>query len=244
MWPNVTGANSLRLSLSSQSLGDGELMTKTGPITNWPVVHGFVFLLALLCTNAVSWPWDWLAQWSPLIAYLVIVGCIPSLRRSITWLRIGRITLATSAATLALIVVVTTVLFVIPQARFPREFEQVLPFRTVFGIFISGALFVAINATVQEMVFRGVLFDSLESIWGRWAAILVSAFVFGITHLSATKLRSWSAILGVGYASLAMDFGVAVGFLRAWSGGLALPIFAHVAADATIAYRAIQAGTV
>src|SRR5215213_9429236 len=113
------------------SLGGGELMTKTDPMTNWPVVHGFVFLLTLLCANAVPWPWDWLAQWSPLIAYLVIVGCIPSLRRSIGWLRMGRITPATSAVTLVVIGVVITVLFLIPQARFPREFEQVLPFRTV-----------------------------------------------------------------------------------------------------------------
>ena len=215
-------------------------MTRTNPITNWPVVHGFVFLLALLCTNAVPWPWPWLAQWSPLIAYLVIVGCIPSLRCSIGWLRIGRITLATSAVTLAVIAAVIPVLFLIPQARIPREFEQVLPFRTVCGAFISGALFALLNATVQEMGFRGVIFDSLESIWGRWAAILVSAFVFGIAHLHAMQ----STILGVGFASLAMDFGVALGFLRAWSGGLALPIAVHVAADATIAYRAIHVGTV
>jgi membrane protease YdiL (CAAX protease family) len=217
-------------------------MTRTDPITNWPVVHGFIFLLALLCTNAVPWPWDWLAQWSPLIAYLVIVGCVPSLRCSIGWLRIGRITLATSGATLALIAVVMTVLFLIPQARFPREFEQVLPCQTVFGVLISGVLFAVINATVQELVWRGVLFDSLESISGRWGAILVSAFVFGITHLPATKFLGVG--FGVGFASLAMDFGVALGFLRAWSGGLALPIIAHVAADATIAYRAIHSGTV
>jgi membrane protease YdiL (CAAX protease family) len=97
-----------------------------------------------------------------------------------------------------------------------------------------------INATVQELVFRGVLFDSLESIWGRWGAILVTAFVFGIIHLRVMKFD----ILGVGFASLALYFGVALGFLRAWSGGLALPIAVHVAADATIAFRAIHVGTV
>jgi membrane protease YdiL (CAAX protease family) len=215
-------------------------MTKTEPITNWPVVHGFVYLLALLSANAVPWAWPWLAQWSSFILYVVIVGCIPSLRRSIGWLRVGRITLRTSAVTLVIIGVVIAVLFLIPQARFPREFEQVLPCRTVFGVFISGVLFAVINATVQELVFRGVLFTSLESIWGRWVAILVSGFVFGITHLAAVK----SSMLGVGFASLAMDFGVALGFLRAWSGGLALPIAVHVAADATIVHRAMHIGTV
>lgn len=217
-------------------------MTRTEPITNLPVVHGFVFLLAFLCTDAVPWPWDWLAQWSPLIAYLVIVGCIPSLRCSIGWLRIGRLTLANSAVTLAVIAVVITIIFVIPQARFPRGFEQVLPFRTVFGAFISSVLFAAINATVQELVFRGILFDALDSVWGRWGAILVSAIVFGISHLPVMKYLGFG--LDVGFASLAMDFGIALGFLRAWSGGLALPIAVHVAADATIAYRAIHAGTV
>jgi len=57
----------------------------------------------------------------------------------------------------------------------------------------------------------GILFDSLESIWGRWVAILVSAFIFGIGHLLAVK----STNLGVGLASLAMNFGIALGFLRA-----------------------------
>ena len=69
-----------------------------------------------------------------------------------------------------------------------------------------------------------------------------SAFVFGTAHLAAMKFLGVG--FGVGFASLAMDFGVALGFLRAWSGGLALPIIAHVAADAAIAYRAIHAGTV
>lgn len=152
----------------------------------------------------------------------------------------GRFALAPLAATLALIAVVITVLFLIPQSQFPGEFEEVLLFRNFFGAFLSGALFVVINGTVQELVFRGVLYDSLESLWGRWAAILVSAFVFGITHLPTLK----PSILAIGFASLAMDFGVALGFLRAWSGGLALPIAVHVAADATIAFRAIHAGTV
>jgi membrane protease YdiL (CAAX protease family) len=229
MEPTVAG--------SSEALVDDSRMSRTDPIKNWPVLHGFVFLLAFLCTEAVPWPWPWLAQWSPLIAYFVIVGCIPSLRGSMEWLKIGRITLATSAVTLALIAVVMTVLFLIPQARFPREFEQVLPIPTVCGVVVSGALFALINSTVQELVFRGILFDSLESMWGRWAAILVSAFVFGLVHLPTMG----SSIRGEGFASLAMDFGVALGFLRAWSGGLMLPIVAHIAADVTIVYRAMHA---
>jgi uncharacterized protein len=219
---------------------DAAFEPKAGPTPNWPVVHGFVFLLAFLCTESVPWPSVWLAQWSTLIAYLIIVSCISSLRRSIGWLKIGRLTLASSVVTLAVIGVVITVLFLIPQDRFPREFAQVLPFRAVSGVFVSGVLFALINATVQEIVFRGVLFNSLESIWGRWIAILVSAFIFGLGHLLAVKSR----MLGAGLASLAMDFGVALGFLRAWSGGLVLPIVAHVAADLTVVYRAMHTGAV
>lgn len=215
-------------------------MIKTDRTTNWPVIHGFVFLLAFLCAESVPWPSAWLAQWSTFITYFVVVVCMPSLRNSIGWLKIGRITLATSAVTLAVMVTAVIVLFLIPQDRFPREFAQVLPFRTTLGIFVSGVLFALINATIQELVFRGVLFDPLESIWGRWIAILLSAFVFGIGHLLTVKSR----IIGAGLASLAFDFGVALGFLRAWSGGLALPIVAHVAADIAVVYRAMHGGTV
>jgi membrane protease YdiL (CAAX protease family) len=209
------------------------------------VIHGFAFLIVLLCTTAVpalhDWPWPWLAPWfAPLLGYFAVVMCIPSLRRSFSWLHFGRITPATVAATLLIIGLTMTVLLLGSQPYFPEGLGHMLPFQAPCGVLIAGALFSIINATSQELVFRGVLFDSLESIWGRWGAILVSAFVFGIGHLRVLP-PGISGMLG---ASAAADFGFAVGCLRFWSGGLVLPVLAHIAADATIIYRAVHAGAI
>ncbi|TAL06549.1 MAG: CPBP family intramembrane metalloprotease [Verrucomicrobia bacterium] len=215
------------------------------PTKHQRIIHGFVFLIVLLCTTAVpallDWPWPWLAPWlAPLLGYFAVMLCIPSLRSSFSWLHFGRITPATVAATLLIIVLTMTVLVLISQPHFPGGLGHMLPFQQSCGALIAGALFSIINATVQEFVFRGVLFDSLDSIWGRWGAILVSAFIFGIGHLLVLP----SGISGILGASAAADFGLAVGCLRSWSGGLALPILAHIAADATIIYRAVHAGTI
>jgi membrane protease YdiL (CAAX protease family) len=35
----------------------------------------------------------------------------------------------------------------------------------------------------EELLFRGVLFRSVETWFGSWAALVVSSLVFGLTHL-------------------------------------------------------------
>lgn len=46
---------------------------------------------------------------------------------------------------------------------------------------IAGFLFVA--AMLEEIVYRGVLFQTLESAWGTLPALWLQAFVFGLVHL-------------------------------------------------------------
>ena len=77
------------------------------------------------------------------------------------------------------------------------------------------------------MVFRGILFDAVESLWGRWIAAIATAFLFGYGHLHGYPP-------GVTGAILAGIFGLCEGWLRVFSGGLGLPILAHMVADATI----------
>jgi membrane protease YdiL (CAAX protease family) len=46
------------------------------------------------------------------------------------------------------------------------------------------AIAMAISSSVfEEMLFRGVLFLSVERLFGSWAALVVSSLVFGLTHL-------------------------------------------------------------
>lgn len=50
--------------------------------------------------------------------------------------------------------------------------------------FVLPAVALAIKSGVfEELIFRGVLHQSVESVLGSWAGILVSSFVFGFLHL-------------------------------------------------------------
>lgn len=50
--------------------------------------------------------------------------------------------------------------------------------------FMIPAIAMALSSGVyEELLFRGVLFRSVESWFGSWAALVVSSLVFGLTHL-------------------------------------------------------------
>ena len=79
----------------------------------------------------------------------------------------------------------------------------------------------------DKLDLRGIFFDAIESLWGRWTAVLATAVLFGYGHLHGYPPGPLGAIL-------AGIFGLCLAWLRLFSGGLALPILAHIAADATI----------
>lgn len=172
------------------------------------------------------WPWVWLA---PLAAYFVLVAVVPPLRRSFCWLRPGRLTLSACAVTLALASSTSAVLVGFQLIAKPDlgGYQEVLPLAILGGGVVAGATFALLNAVLEELVFRGVLFDALESQWGLCATVVLTAAAFGWGHLHGYPP-------GPAGACLAALYGVALGWLRAWTGGLAWPILAHIGADATI----------
>jgi membrane protease YdiL (CAAX protease family) len=106
------------------------------------------------------------------------------------------------------------------------------------------ALAMAVKSSVfEELIFRGVLFRSVEDMAGSWIAILVSSLVFGLLHL----MNPGATIAGAVYISieaglllaaaylLTRRLWIAIGFHFAWnyvqsavfsgvvSGGVSLP---------------------
>jgi membrane protease YdiL (CAAX protease family) len=202
-------------------------------------LHGVFFLLLLGLASLVpplrQWPWLWLA---PLAAYFLIVTLVPPLRRSLGWLRPGRIDRKTGAATAAIVALSCSAL-VLYQALFQPDVTPLgalMPVELLGGIFLAGISFPLLNATLEELVFRGVLFDAVESEWGWPMAVGVTALLFGIGHLGGYPPGPSGAVL-------AGIYGGVLGLLRVWVGGLALPVVAHVAADATIFGILVHAGT-
>ena len=80
---------------------------------------------------------------------------------------------------------------------------------------------------MEEVLFRGLLFDGLRASYGVSAAVCLQAVVFGAFHYQGFP----SGAVGVGLASV---YGLMQGGLRVYSGGLAACWIAHTFADATI----------
>lgn len=116
-----------------------------------------------------------------------------------------------------------------------RSFREAIPFGAMGGVFMAGVVFTVANATLEEIIFRGILFDALQAEWGAGVTLVATAVLFGLGHLHGYPPGPWGACL-------AALFGFAMGVLRLWTGGLALPIVAHIGADATIYCILVHSG--
>jgi membrane protease YdiL (CAAX protease family) len=198
--------------------------------SDWRLAHGVAFILFMGCAFAVPalrrWPWVWLV---PFVGYFALIGSVPPLRRSMNWLHAGALSSASVAVTIVIMVLTVSALILFNVTVRPdlRDYRAALPFGALGGVVMAGVIFTLVNATLEELVFRGVLFDALQSQWGSWVTLTTTALLFGLGHLRGYP----SGFLG---SCMAVLFGFAMGVLRLWTGGLALPIVAHMAADATI----------
>ena len=207
-----------------------EKATESSPERTLRAAHGML-LIALLGLSWLnpgfrSWPWFWVI---PLASYFTLTACIPPLRRTLTAPRNGKVTLRSGIATVAIIALASTTLLLYQWVAHPdvQSLRDALPVQPQNGVLLAGAIFALINATCEELVFRGILFDALESEWGRSFAVGATAILFGLGHLHGYP-PGW---IGAGLAGI---FGLMLGVLRVQTGGLSLPIIAHIAADATI----------
>jgi len=196
----------------------------------WRAAHGGILLAALtlpmLVRDLGHWPWYFLV---PLGLYTVLVLAIPPLRRSVHWLRLGRLDGPILAATLGIVVLSSAALLLYQWLFHPdlTELAAQLPIRTGMPWLLAGAVFAVGNAVMEEVIFRGVLQDALVSQVGQAAGVAIQAVVFGLGHARGYPPGEMGLVL----AGL---YGLILGMLREWSGGLGAAIVAHVFADATI----------
>jgi len=108
-----------------------------------------------------------------------------------------------------------------------RSFANVLPISALGGVLTTGVLFSIFNALFEEVIFRGILFDAIDSQWGASFAVIATSLLFGYGHMHGYPPGPLGAVL-------AGIYGLCLGWLRLFSGGLGLPVLAHIAADATI----------
>jgi membrane protease YdiL (CAAX protease family) len=172
------------------------------------------------------WPWLWVV---PFGGYGCLVALIPGLRRTFKVWRFGTVTRSAVAATAFTSLGACGVLVAFDRLHRPdvSSYAYFLRVPQLGGIAIAGVLFTLFNALFEEIAFRGLLFDAVESQSGRATAIIITAVIFGVCHIQGYP----PGLVG---AVLAGVFGAALGWLRAKTGGLGLPVVAHILADATI----------
>jgi membrane protease YdiL (CAAX protease family) len=192
--------------------------------------HGVLIFaaLALVKTGVLPLPWP-LYLLFPLVVYAGIVLAIPLLRATAPRLSIGRAIAPAVAFAIALCMATSGVLIAFHVLARPdvSGFAIRLPLNGPVALFLVGAVFSVVNAVLEELIFRGILWEVVAAEWNPRVALVVTALLFGVFHLYGYP----PGIIGVVFATL---YGVALGLLRWRTGGLGLTIACHVGADATI----------
>ncbi len=215
------------------------IVTSNPKRLNWRSLHAGVFLvlflLALHVPAAGRWPWYLLV---PTMAYALLCGILPPLRRTCVWLAVGRSDWAalTATAGIALLSTLGLVLYQYIMNPDVHALSARLPGTRLGSAILAGACFSVVNAALEEILFRGVIYDALESQWGWQTAAIISGAVFGVFHVAGYPPGPLGALM----AGL---YGILLGWLRGRTGGLLWPIAAHVVADATIFGILVHAGS-
>jgi membrane protease YdiL (CAAX protease family) len=197
--------------------------------TGWPAVHGGLFLALVLSVvafcPALGWPWYLLL---PVAGYVCVVLLVPPLRRTFPRLAAGRVDGPGLAGAITLIVLTSAALVAYQVLVHPDVTDLAAKLPAAFGnLVLAGICFSVVNAVLEELIFRGVLYEAVVAEWGGAVAVAVTGALFGIGHVHGYPPGPLGAVLAGGY-------GVALGLLRWWSGGLGLSMACHVCADATI----------
>jgi membrane protease YdiL (CAAX protease family) len=112
-----------------------------------------------------------------------------------------------------------------------RMMESAARLPRVLLVAVGIPAFAVLNAITEEVAYRGVLQRGLTATVSSVPLILVSqALAFAALHFQSGFPNGV-----VGYLMVAV-YGVALGYLRHRTGGLAAPLLAHVLADLVIAY--------
>jgi membrane protease YdiL (CAAX protease family) len=107
------------------------------------------------------------------------------------------------------------------------DLEKLLKLGTSVRVMVA-ALAVFTAPLVEEVVYRGVLYEGLERTWGKWAAVGGATLLFALVHVPQ-YWGSYAAITAILSLSLVLTL------LRAWTGKILPCVATH------LIYNGVQA---
>lgn len=192
------------------------------------LIGALVLLAAIAGGYLRIWP---LHLFVPLSAYAVIICILPTMRKSIAWIKTGTINanivwLIVAISLLSGIVLVGWV--ALTQADISHHLAK-MPNVPGWCYPFIGIGFAILNATLEEAIFRGIVMDALDRAFGdNDASIILQAIPFAALHYQQGFPYGASGFV------LTLIYGVLLGIIRRLSKGMFGPLVAHIAADLTI----------
>lgn len=186
-------------------------------------------LIPLLLPPLSKWP---LYKVTPLMVYAGIVGSSHHLRKSVLWLRPGRVGLDIWLIVLLVVVVSSAALLVWTLICRPDlgPSRDNIPTMPLWLLPLAGVAFALVNSAVEEAIFRGIFLQALDSAVGVGIiSLVIQAVIFGWLHYSEVGFPK--GLAGVIMASV---YGFFLGYLRYRSRGMLAPWLAHAGTDITV----------
>ena len=187
----------------------------------WIVLPLFVPVLG-------SWPQ---ILFLPIIIYALVAAAIPNLRQSILWLRSGHLT--SDIIFLILVTIVLSSIALVSWYLLSRpnigSHLAMIPKMPAWLLPLACLGFAILNAAMEEIVFRGIIMQALDSALGAGnLTVVIQVGSFASFHYLAGFPN------GVWGFAMVLIYGFMLGVLRRRSQGILAPWIAHVLADIAI----------
>jgi membrane protease YdiL (CAAX protease family) len=166
-----------------------------------------------------------------LLLYAYVVLLIPALRRTVGWLRLGKLN-----AKMGLLILAMVILEVVGVRGWVRENSPDLSRYTgmvpdlPFGLLmVYGVGFAAFNAALEEITCRGVMMEALDSAFGAgYWSVLIQAVAFGAAHYGGGFPN------GVQGSGMTFGYALVLGFIRRKTRGMLGCWIVHFFGDAAV----------
>ncbi len=166
----------------------------------------------------------------PIAIYSAVVLFTPSIRRETGWLKWGAVTPRLIAGSLVVVVLSSAALILWYRVVQPdiAAFTRFIPQWPLPLLLLGGLGFAILNGVVEEVIFRGIVWDGIAALVpAPFVLLTVQALFFGTAHF-------WGVPSGVIGAVLATIYGIMLGIIRMRGGGLLMAVVTHVFADIVI----------